>query len=195
MLTGGDAHAPYSYGHFYLTGVVDEMQPLLVLAQGQGSVLCNAAATAPSERLTQARRELSECCWTIAQKFWIIGNKLAPDHAGELWWERQMKRKRGMPRLYLASSGAEDMPVANTEQRLRSLLTTLEECQTFLLDRASDETARLLSLAILELRMELHKVTDSELKALCDMMAANELPPEPATPSTRQLPPYLKLIK
>ncbi len=86
------------------------------------------------------------------------------------------------------------MPVASTEQRLRSLLETLEECQTFLLDRASEETAKLLSLAILELRMELHKVTDSELKALCDMMASNELQQEPAT-TTRQLPPYLKLIK
>jgi hypothetical protein len=83
------------------------------------------------------------------------------------------------------------MPVASTEERLLSLLATLEECQAFLLDRASAETARLLSLAILELRMELHKVTDSELKALCDMMASDDEAQEPA----KQLPPYLKLIK
>ncbi|MCC8938270.1 MULTISPECIES: hypothetical protein [Bradyrhizobium] len=101
-----------------------------------------------------------------------------------------MKRKRGTPRLQLAASGVEDMPVANTEERLRSLLATLEECEAVLLDRANAETARLLSLAILELRMELHKVTDSELKALCDMMASDE--PRPAV---RRFPPYLKLVK
>ncbi len=85
-----------------------------------------------------------------------------------------MKRKREIPRLYLAASGVEDMQVASTEERLLSLLATLEECQTILLDRANAETARLLSLAILELRMELHKVTDSELKALCDVIASGE---------------------
>lgn len=66
-----------------------------------------------------------------------------------------MKRKKATPRLYLAASGVEDMPVANAEERLLALLATLEECQAFLTDRASTETARLLSLAILELRMEL----------------------------------------
>ncbi|WP_370175425.1 hypothetical protein [Bradyrhizobium elkanii] len=83
--------------------------------------------------------------------------------------------------------------VANTEERLLALLATLEECQAFLTDRANTETARLLSLAILELRMELHKVTDSELKALCDMIASDEPVQEQST--TRQLPPYLRLIK
>ena len=85
------------------------------------------------------------------------------------------------------------MPVANTEERLLALLATLEECQAFLLDTGSAETARLLSLAILELRMELHKVTDSELKALCDMMASAEQAQEVAT--ARRFPPYLKLVK
>ncbi|WGS22718.1 MULTISPECIES: hypothetical protein [unclassified Bradyrhizobium] len=85
------------------------------------------------------------------------------------------------------------MPVASTEERLLALLATLEECQTFLVDRANAETARLLSLAILELRMELHKVTDSELKALCDMVASERQLQEPAT--ARRFPPYLKLVK
>lgn len=85
------------------------------------------------------------------------------------------------------------MPVASTEERLLSLLATLEECQAFLLDRGSAETARLLSLAILELRMELHKVTDTELKALCDMMASNEQ--AQGTAAAKRFPPYLKLVK
>jgi hypothetical protein len=102
-----------------------------------------------------------------------------------------MKRKRGTHRLRLVASGVDDMPVASTEERLLALLSTLEECQAYLVDKASAETARLLSLAVLELRMELHKVTDSELKALCDMMASDEPAQEPA----RRFPPYLKLIK
>jgi hypothetical protein len=109
-----------------------------------------------------------------------------------------MKRRTEKPRIYLASSGADKMPVANTEERLLSLLATLEECRDFLLDRASPETARLLSLAILELRIELHHVTDSELKALCDLMTPDEQASQdakPATSSGRSLPPYLKLIK
>jgi len=88
------------------------------------------------------------------------------------------------------------MPAANSEQRLRSLLETLEECRAILMDKASLEPARLLSLAILELRMELHKVTDSELKALCDLMVPeDEPPPLDRKEAGLRLPPYLKLIK
>ena len=107
-----------------------------------------------------------------------------------------MKRKSETPRLYLASSGMEKMPVANTQERLLSLLATLEECRAFLLDEASAETARLLSLAVLELRMELHKVTDSELKALCELVQSEgQAPRDPASGSGKRLPSYLKLIK
>ncbi|MGE9009672.1 hypothetical protein ACO2JO_13890 [Leptospira interrogans] len=107
-----------------------------------------------------------------------------------------MKRRSGPPPIYLASSGTDKMPAAHSEERLLSLLATLEECRAFLMDKASPETARLLSLAILELRMELHRVTDSELKALCDLMvmdtqAAQSAKAEPGP----RLPPYLKLIK
>jgi hypothetical protein len=105
-----------------------------------------------------------------------------------------MKRKAGTPRIYLASSGMRNMPVANVEERLLSLLATLEECREFLMDKASPETARLLSLAILELRMELHHVTDSELKALCELMEADGRKPQESS-SARPLPPYLKLVK
>jgi hypothetical protein len=107
-----------------------------------------------------------------------------------------MKRKTGMPRIYLASSGTKPMPVANVEERLLSLLATLEECQAVLMDKASFEAGRLLSLAILELRMELHKVTDSELKALCDLMVTEDrVERDPRTSLVRSLPPYLKLVK
>jgi hypothetical protein len=127
-----------------------------------------------------------------------------------------MKRRTGSPRIYLASSGNDKMPVVNSEERLLSLLETLEECRAFLMDKSNPETARLLSLAILELRMELHRVTDSELKALCDLMVLEDQASQDSdtkhsdakhtdTKHTGakhsdakrglQLPPYLKLVK
>jgi len=88
------------------------------------------------------------------------------------------------------------MPVAHSEERLLSLLATLEECRAFLADKASPETGKLLSLAILELRMELHQVTDSELKALCDLVVVDDQATEEAEAGQGQrLPSYLKLIK
>src|SRR3954451_19314349 len=102
-----------------------------------------------------------------------------------------MKRRTGPPRIYLASSGTEKMPVANSEERLLSLLATLEECRTFLMDKASPEAARLLSLAILELRMELHHVTDAELKALCDLMVTDGQSAQAKPDHSQRLPPYL----
>jgi len=86
------------------------------------------------------------------------------------------------------------MPVARSEEHLLSLLATLEECRAFLADKASPETGKLLSLAILELRMELHQVTDSELKALCDLVVVDEQAAQDAEAGQR-MPPYLKLIK
>ena len=104
--------------------------------------------------------------------------------------------KRTPPPIYLASSGTEKMPLAHSEERLLSLLATLEECRAFLAVKANPETGRLLSLAILELRMELHQVSDSELKALCDLMATDEQAAQGAEASQGQrLPHYLKLIK
>jgi len=104
-----------------------------------------------------------------------------------------MKRRTGPPPIYLASSGTENMPEGRSEERLLSLLATLEECRAFLADKASPETGKLLSLAILELRMELHHVTDAELKALCDRMVVDDQERDAQT--GQRLPPYLKLIK
>ena len=88
--------------------------------------------------------------------------------------------------------------VANSEQRLHSVLATLEECRTALIDNGSRETAQLVSVAILELRMKLNRVADSELKALCDAMVPDTAPPQrshtPKLAQERQRP-LLKLVK
>ncbi len=85
-----------------------------------------------------------------------------------------MKRPTGSPRVWLASSVPEETLAANSQARLRSTLATLELCQASLANDAEHDTADLLSVAILQLRMKLKGVTDAELKLLCDVQAAAE---------------------
>ena len=80
----------------------------------------------------------------------------------------------GPPLVYVASSVAEEALAENSRERLRSTLRTLELCQASLANDAEHDTADLLSLAILQLRMKLKGVTDSELKLLCDAQATEE---------------------
>src|SRR6266849_7038570 len=92
----------------------------------------------------------------------------APFRKYPAFMERFMKRPNGPLRLYLASSVSEETLVANSEERLHAVLATLEECRAVLAGGANRETVQLLSVAILQLRMKLNEITDSELKALCD---------------------------
>jgi hypothetical protein len=56
------------------------------------------------------------------------------------------------------------------------VLATLEECRAALAGAANRETVQLLSVAILQLRMKINQITDSELKALCDAMLPDDGP-------------------
>ena len=67
-----------------------------------------------------------------------------------------MKRPTGSPGFYLASSVTEKTLVANSEERLHTILATLEECQAALVASGNRETAQLVSVAILELRIKLN---------------------------------------
>src|SRR5229473_3541480 len=123
----------------------------------------------------------------------------APSPRYPEFMERCMKRQTGSPRLYLASSVTEKTLVANSEARLHSILATLEECRAALIDSSDRETAQLVSVAILELRMKLNRIADSDLKALCDAMLPDERLVETSqqakpqhTPRRR---PMLKLVK
>jgi hypothetical protein len=88
--------------------------------------------------------------------------------------------------------------VANSQERLQSVLATLEECRAALLD-SDRQTAVLVSVAILELRMKLNRIGDSELKALCDAMLPDDGPEqrsqEPKSPQGPRRHPPLKLVK
>ena len=89
--------------------------------------------------------------------------------------------------------------MANSEARLHSILAKLEECRAGLLASTSRETAELVSVAILELRMKLHRIADSELKALCDAMLPDDVsaerPHDPRSPQGQRRRPLLKLVK
>ena len=68
--------------------------------------------------------------------------------------------------------------VVNSEEQLHSILAALEECRLGLIESANQETAHLVGLAILEIRMKLNRISDSDLKALCDAMLADQSPAE-----------------
>ena len=76
--------------------------------------------------------------------------------------------------IHLASSVPAETLAANKEARLRSVLATLERSQASLANDAEHDTADLLSVAILQLRMKLKGVTESELRLLCDVHAAEQ---------------------
>ena len=81
------------------------------------------------------------------------------------------------------------------------MLATLLECQAALVSNGDRDTAQLLAVVILELRIKLNRIEDSELKALCDAMlrdveagseAVQVKPPEALRPRP---PVSLKLVK
>ncbi len=112
-----------------------------------------------------------------------------------------MEKPTGSPRFHLASSVTEKTLVANSEERLVAILATLEECQGALAASGNRETAQLVSVAILELRIKLNRIADSELKALCDAMVQDEelseAPRDSKSPQSQggRSPVSLKLVK
>jgi hypothetical protein len=99
-------------------------------------------------------------------------------------------------RLYVASSLTEETLVTGSDEGLHPILATLEKCRAALVDSTSPETAQIVSVAILELRMKLNHIPDSELKALCDAMVPGPALAEEA-PSHKDRHPGtpLKLVK
>jgi hypothetical protein len=92
--------------------------------------------------------------------------------------------------------------VAYFEENLKAILATLEECQVSLVANGDRETAQLVAVAILELRIKLNRIEDSELKAFCDAMlrevegAASKPAQQGSQDGIRQrLPVSLKLVK
>jgi hypothetical protein len=68
----------------------------------------------------------------------------------------------------------ERAPVADSDEPLLSILAALEECRAALRREGKDDTAQMLSVAVLDLRMKLNHISDAELKAFCDEMLLHE---------------------
>jgi hypothetical protein len=64
--------------------------------------------------------------------------------------------------------------VSDSEARLRSIIATLEESRAALIDSANAEAAQILAVVILQLRIRLHRIADSELRALCETVLVQE---------------------
>jgi hypothetical protein len=75
--------------------------------------------------------------------------------------------------------------VSDSDERLRSIVASLEEFQEFLTGSANRDAAQLLGIAVLQLRMRIHQIADSELKALCDAMMVETNPDFPEASSGR----------
>lgn len=64
--------------------------------------------------------------------------------------------------------------VSDSDERLRSIIAMLGESRAELVESANPEAAQILAMAILQLRMRLHRVAASDLKDLCDSVLIRE---------------------
>ena len=88
----------------------------------------------------------------------------------------------------------------NSDEQLLSVLATLEACRATLVASGNRDTAQLVSVAILELRMKLNGIDDADLKALCDEMVPDEgtsadRARDPKSSSGHRRRPMLRLVK
>jgi hypothetical protein len=65
--------------------------------------------------------------------------------------------------------------VSDSEAQLRSIIATLEENRAALVESSNLEAAEILAVAILQLRMRLHGIDGSELKAFCQAVQLHEV--------------------
>jgi hypothetical protein len=64
--------------------------------------------------------------------------------------------------------------VSDSEAHLRSIIATLEENRAALVESSNLEAAQILAIAILQLRMRVHGIDGSELKAFCKTVQLHE---------------------
>ena len=101
--------------------------------------------------------------------------------------------------LQVASQGMKAKSVVTSEEQLLAILSTLEECRAALLTNGNPETAHLVSIAALDVRLKLSSIGEDELMALCEAMipsalAAEGLCGDRAAPAPRR-PALLRLVK
>jgi hypothetical protein len=88
--------------------------------------------------------------------------------------------------------------VSHLDEKLQSVLNTLEECRRALNECNSRESAELLAIVILDVRMRLKGIANAELRALCDEMlrgAASAAPPTSKQTQDQPRRPLLRVVK
>lgn len=88
--------------------------------------------------------------------------------------------------------------MSHSDDQLQSVLETLEECRKVLNATNNRESAEMLSIVILDVRMKLKGIDGADLRALCDEMLRSAAS-EPLIPSkqTQDQPrrPLLRVVK
>ncbi len=74
----------------------------------------------------------------------------------------------------VTNSGNRLRLVSDSEAHLRSIIATLDKNRAALVESSNLEAAQILAVAILQLRMRLHGIDGSELKAFCQAMQLHE---------------------
>lgn len=92
----------------------------------------------------------------------VLNTRLVPRFAGTVRRCRHQGRRR-----------QQRAPVVTSDERLRSILEMLETCRAGLLSGGNSDSAHLVSVAILDVKMRLHRIGDAEFRALCDEMLAD----------------------
>src|SRR4051812_30313019 len=108
----------------------------------------------------------------------IAADKLFAISSGAVGTEIRMKQPDGSNHLCREGAPIEKGCPAGSHGTLRAVLATMEGCRATLAVSAEHETADLLLMAILQLRMRLEGVSEAELKLLCESIAAEHLPTE-----------------
>lgn len=87
--------------------------------------------------------------------------------------------------------------MSHSDEQLQAVLETLEECRRVLLENGVSETAELLPIVILDLRMKLKGVDNAELRALCDEMLRGATEIASRSKQTHDQPrrPLLRVVK
>lgn len=90
------------------------------------------------------------------------------------------------------------MAVVNSDEQMLAVLATLEQCRAALTAAGQRDTAHLVSVAVLDLRMKLNDLSEEDLQALCDEMVQadnpNKLRDPKLQPGQRRRP-LLRLVK
>lgn len=88
--------------------------------------------------------------------------------------------------------------MANSDEQMLAVLSTLEQCRAALAASGNRESAHLVSVAILDLRMKLNRLSEDDLKSLCDEMVQAENPDklrDPKLQPGQRRQPLLRLVK